>query len=192
VYRWCWHIVTDAEPVLTRPQALNVWEPGTPAPNWALLNIPEEKIPEYNERFLPKKVPDTAKEKPKDLQASVTSTPKPPPVTSTMSQLKPETDTSKPATVEPENAKKKQQKIRGDLEVIQLPITTAAIGQILTPVMTVYYCGTCAYPEKHRYILLENGTALLSTPVCKECNNLNLAVVKTIEEMKKQTADKCL
>jgi len=73
-----------------------------------------------------------------------------------------------------------------DPKVIQLPLQAAARGNTLTPTMTVHFCGSCNYANKHRYIMLANGHALVMVPICERCNELNLTLSKTVQEFQKK------
>ena len=74
----------------------------------------------------------------------------------------------------------------GDLQVVQLPIQTEITGRSMANTLAIYFCGTCAYPNKHRYILLSNGEAIVMVPICQKCNKLNMTLSTTIRKF-----DKC-
>ncbi len=74
-------------------------------------------------------------------------------------------------------------------QVAKLPIQDVFIGRNAIPSLSVHFCGTCSYPNKHRYILLSNGGALVIIPVCEKCNDFNMRLSKTVHEFKKTLKD---
>ncbi len=70
-------------------------------------------------------------------------------------------------------------------QVTHLPIQNLLTGRTNTQGLTVHFCGSCDYANKHRYIILSNGHALVMVPVCEKCNELNMTMAKTIQDFKK-------
>ncbi len=74
-------------------------------------------------------------------------------------------------------------------EIVKLPIQNVLIRRNAVPCMSVHFCGTCPYFNKHRYIMLSNESALVLVPVCEKCSKLNMSLSKTVQEFKKTLKD---
>ena len=59
------------------------------------------------------------------------------------------------------------------------------------PMITLHYCGDCAYPGKHRYFRMGDGNAMAMVPMCGSCNDLNLQMAETYGGSWKKSKDTC-
>ncbi len=95
----------------------------------------------------------------------------------------------KPKTEEVKEEPRKNYPPEANLAVTNLPINHEVTPRRLMPTMTIHFCGLCDYPNRHRYIMMNNGHAVVMVPVCQTCNKLNIALSKTLRQVQ-QSATK--
>jgi hypothetical protein len=225
-------VVTNAEPVLEPPPAIEAWPIGAPEP---VIDVFDQfsgkkrknKViaePEKTTKPVPNASEESSSSKKGETSASVAQPPSTtkkqkstsvaetstleeslsskkqkskPVVETTVLEESPSSKKSKQTSTLEESPSSKKQKTKveepvypeapcDDLGVIRLPQETEHRGTSSTPLLAVRFCGSCNYFNRHRYILLNNGHAVVTVPMCERCNKLNRRIARVIDGFQKQ------